>query len=133
MGFGFGRQAGETSTRVATNAHLSPAGRDGGGHPSRDEGRAVVPDGATTAIHGHREGATDGMIDASDQTLGDSQPVTIGLPGYVIADGRVGVREMVDGQLQHRMVSGTLSSHERQKIQENLNSQQRRVQRRGRE
>ena len=136
IGFGYGREAGGTSTRVAADAISSGAGRDPReqfGPPTRDEARVPVPDGATFGIHGHRIGGSDGMIDARDTPLGDSQGVTLGLPNFVVHGDNVGVREMIEGQLQHRMVAGSLSAHEQEEIQRNLNAQQRRLQRRNRE
>ena len=70
------------------------------------------------------------MIDSQDTPLGDSQAVTMGLPNYVVYGNNVGVREMIEGQLQHRMVAGTPSAHEMEAIQQNLNQQQARLQRR---
>ena len=57
--------------------------------------------------------------------FGDSQPLLSSLPGVVISDGRVGVRELVNGQLQHRMLKGELDPDETYEIQTNLNTEQR--------
>jgi RHS repeat-associated protein len=91
----------------------------------RDEATFNVPREATTSIHRHISGETDGMIDETAEGLGDSQTLTTGRPGYVLHGNRVGVRESIGGRIQHRMVQGVLSRREQRPILENLNRQQR--------
>jgi RHS repeat-associated protein len=93
-----------------------------------DTARAGIPAGAEAVIHGHIEHnpsgpPSDGLIDDS-KGLGDSQPLTKGLPNYTVYGTRVGVHEIVNGQLQFRMVSGTMSAHESLELQQHLNNQQ---------
>jgi RHS repeat-associated protein len=137
IGFGFGVRAGETRTAMAADATTTRGAvvnQDRQSVSTADIGRAKVPAGATWAQHGHVDGSPDGMIDstrANSRTprggLGDAQPLThgdVGLPNVVVSERRVGVREIVNGQLQHRMLIGTLSLAERRAIQRNINNEQ---------
>lgn len=133
LGYMMGRELGETSVFPLDGRTREIRGRNRlETVVLRDEATGVLPRGSTAGIHRHISGETDGMIDDSTGGgLGDSQvPIETGRPGYVLHERRIGVRELVGGQLQHRMVAGTLSRNEKNKIQENINDQQERYQRR---
>jgi RHS repeat-associated protein len=130
IGFGFGTEPGNTSTKVSDDATTERGGNVYEGTQrvsTADIGRASVPEGATWAQHGHIVGSAEGMADSNlgPGGLGDSQPLMAGLPNVVVSEGRVGVRELVDGRLQHRMLRGALSGEEGSAIQRNINKQQR--------
>jgi RHS repeat-associated protein len=101
--------------------------------PASDVGSFTLPGDASTAIHRHIDGVTQGM-DTDPQAnggWGDSQPLGLSVPrpSYVIHGDRVGVRELVNGQLRFRMISGTLTLDERRQVQGDLNREQRMFQR----
>jgi RHS repeat-associated protein len=131
VGFGFGTERGNTRTQVSTDARTSRGGvrydfSSRTWRSTADVGRATIPAGAKWIEHSHIEGSDQGMADNTHvgTGYGDSQPLINHLPNVVISDGRVGVREIVGGQLQHRMLLGTFNSAEERAIQENLNLEQ---------
>ena len=130
VGFGFGTEAGQTRTEVSDGARTSRGGRiydftTRQWITTADIGTANVPPGADWAQHGH----LGDMVDNTrvGEGYGDSQSLTQrggSLPNVAVAQGKVGVREIVNGQLQHRMLLGTLSRTESTALQRNLNSEQ---------
>ena len=91
--------------------------------------RAAVPAGAVAAVHGHIDGDTaqssDGVLD-DGASRGDTQSLSLRNPitTTTTSEGRQGVHEIVGGRLQFRMIEGTMTPHEQEQMQENLNNQQ---------
>jgi len=84
---------------------------------------ASVPDGATAVIHGHLEAS--GLVDIAG--IGDAGPLrTKGLPNAAVSsDGkRIGVTEIVDGQVQFRMIQGKMNNMEIRLKQDRVDIQQ---------
>ncbi|HEX8585235.1 MAG TPA: RHS repeat-associated core domain-containing protein [Allosphingosinicella sp.] len=116
LGFGVaGADGSITSTPVSAKTSIGA---------THDGARATPPPGAVFTQHAHVDGQSGGMVDQT-RGLGDSQSVSKGLPNYVGSEGRLGVRELIGGRLQHRMVQGSLSKEERREMLRNLNRQQR--------
>lgn len=90
-----------------------------GSGPGFDSASAVKPDNALAVIHGHIDGVTNGVV-----SNGDAGPLRSGLPNGVVSEGRVGVTEIVGGQLQFRMLSGKMERGEVTALQKQLNNQQ---------
>lgn len=84
-----------------------------------DSATATVPEGAEAVLHGHIDGRTDGVV-----SPGDAGPLKSGLPNGVVSEGRVGVTEIVNGQLQFRMLDGKMTPHEIKALQKSLDKQQ---------
>ena len=129
VGFGFGQEAGSIRIQTypgqtATRYVWDPQTRMR--EPVSDRVRVNIPDGASFAQHGHIIGLTNGMIDdpAAAAGLGDSYSLQYGLPNVVQHDQRFGVREVVNGRLQHRMFQGSLDPGEAAAIERNLNREQ---------
>lgn len=87
----------------------------------RNTATATRLPGTQAVIHGHIDGHSDGVV--SDRNgEGDSQAVDKNnLPNGVVSLGRVGVNELVNGVPQLRMLSGSMTAHEVQATQQNLN------------
>ncbi|MBB3227128.1 RHS repeat-associated protein [Luteibacter sp. Sphag1AF] len=113
VGFVLPKSDGSSEVVRATNVSTtSEAGRD--------TATANAPAGAQAIIHGHIDGKSDGVV-SDTKTLGDFSAVSKGLPNAVVSNGRVGVNELVNGVPQLRMLQGTMSPHEIQASQANLN------------
>ena len=87
----------------------------------RDTASAGVPQNATAVIHGHIDGVTDGVnSDGDARSLMLNTPI----PNGTVSEGRLGVTEIVNGQLRFRMVKGSMKNGERRRLQRNINKQQ---------
>lgn len=93
-----------------------------------------IPENAVAVAHPHIERDSRqrgiagsqrarGLIDESEG-LGDAQPLTQGLPSITVHRDRTAVRELVDGRIQIRMLSGQMTRSEERALQEILNIQQ---------
>lgn len=84
----------------------------------------LTPTADTVAVmHGHLE--ESGLVDRL--TPGDSGPlVSPGVPNITVdsTGSRVGVRELVDGKVQFRMIQGRMTPTEQRLIQQNITKQQ---------
>jgi hypothetical protein len=60
--------------------------------------------------------------------LGDAQPLSKGLTNGTVMGDRLGVHEIVNGQVQFRMIDGKMTSQEQRDMQQNLNDQQKLLQ-----
>jgi RHS repeat-associated protein len=113
---------GETGTRMERDPQTRQL------VPVADTGSITLPSDASAGIHRHIDGVTRGMdtTPSANGGYGDSQSLSLSEPRpmYVINDNRVGVRELVGGRLQFRMVEGTMSLEERRAVQQDLNREQ---------
>jgi proteasome lid subunit RPN8/RPN11 len=104
------------------SAKLSPGSTASSGGRNAQVG-GKLPANATVVVHSHPDGTAS--MNTVDVGLADSQPLYIaGVPHATINDGRAGIREMVDGQLQFRMVEGTLTEQEQVDVQQDINREQ---------
>jgi hypothetical protein len=78
----------------------------------------TLPPNTKLLIHGH---INKSMVDISGG-YGDSQPpLEVNKPNVTITgDGRIGVREIQNGVIQHRMLRGKMTEDEAEKIQNNM-------------
>jgi len=104
------------------------AGTDGHAHTIG----ATNPEGMVAVTHGHIDESddpdvlpSDGLVDKVGG-IGDARPLLASTPKPVatVSQNRVGVHELVNGQLQFRMIQGSMTTHELEQIQANLNFQQ---------
>jgi RHS repeat-associated protein len=88
-----------------------------------------TPADAVAAIHGHDKNS-NGMVDSPslNRGLGDSQPLTQGLPNATVSNGQVGWHEINDGQLQFTAPQGAVTPAQQTLIQNNLNTEQQQFQ-----
>lgn len=86
---------------------------------TRDTASASIPKDAVAVVHGHIDSKSDGIV--SDRKAGgDFNALHQNLPNGVVSLGRVGVSEIVNGQLQFRMISGVMTENEIGREQQNL-------------
>lgn len=102
---------GKSVSRPLTNVSNA---EDDSGHSAKGD----LPEGTEFVMHGH---VNKNMADKPG--IGDSQvPLETNKPNVpVTSDRRIGVREIENGKLQHRMLRGQMSSTEVEKIRENMN------------
>lgn len=100
------------------------------GHTARDStARATVPPHTLAVVHGHVDSGpqrSDGMVDSTtaEHPLGDSQPVSKGLPNATESHLQISWHEMFRDQLQFTFPAGTMSPSQSRDMQQNLNSEQ---------
>jgi RHS repeat-associated protein len=84
-----------------------------------------TPADAVAAIHGHDKNS-NGMVDSPslNRGLGDSQPLTQGLPNATVSNGQVGWHEEINGRLQFSYPQGAVTPAQQVLIQMNLNTEQ---------
>jgi hypothetical protein len=137
FGYTLGTEEGKVQVRAAEGTSQPTIVRDPQTRqwvPVADRGSFELPSNASTGIHRHIEGVTRGMDTepglnggwGDSQLLGGSNP----RPMYVIHGTRVGVRELVNGRLQFRMVRGAMDSMERNLVLGDLNREQLKFRRR---
>jgi len=105
-----------SQSKVVPASDLRTADADGGRVATAT---GTPPKGTQAVIHGH--------IDTTMALYspGDSKPVLeSGLPNGVVSKGRVAVYELVGGQLQIRMLKGSMSARESGVLQNQINKDQ---------
>jgi len=104
----------------------NPNGALRGDFSGHTEAVSTAPAGRTDEIHGHivdGPNKANGLADPPSG-IGDAQPLEHGMTNTTVFSDRAGVRETPDGQLQFRMLQGTLGPDEMKAIGENLDRQQ---------
>lgn len=84
----------------------------------RGTAAATKPADAVAVLHGHVDADMTIVSDA------DAAPLQLGLPNGVVSHDRVGVTEIVNGQLQFRMLDGRMTPTEQKEQQKWLDVQQ---------
>jgi RHS repeat-associated protein len=137
FGYTLGTEEGEVQVRAAEGTSQPTIVRDPQTRqwvPVADRGSFELPGNASSGIHRHIEGVTQGMDTEPSINGGWGDSGTLSgrnpRPMYVLYDTRVGVRELVNGRLQFRMVRGTMDSTERNLVLSDLNREQLKFRRR---
>lgn len=78
-------------------------------------------------VHGHT-GGTIADDPSENRGYGDTMSLEAGKPMYTVEGDRVGVHDAPGGHLRFKMTSGVMTKEEAEKIDENLQKQQRKFQ-----
>jgi RHS repeat-associated protein len=114
LGFVVVNGDGQATAQRAANATTTQSA-------TKDTASAKVPEGAVAVMHGHIDGRSDGVV-SDTKGIGDFGPLmSPGIPNVVVSLGRVGVSELASGNLQFRMIEGSMTPREVRLQQENLN------------
>jgi len=114
LGFVVVNSDGRATAQRAANATTTQSA-------TKDTASAKVPEGAVAVMHGHIDGRSDGVV-SDTRGIGDfGALMSPGIPNVVVSLGRVGVSELASGNLQFRMIEGSMTPREVRLQQENLN------------
>ncbi len=107
-----------------------PADAKTGSTSTQDNAKAGIAPGDVAVLHSHIPGRDEGMQDDTShgRSLGDAQPLGKGLTNGTVMGDRLGVHEIVNGQVQFRMIDGKMTFQEKRDMQQNLNDQQKLLQ-----
>ena len=108
----------------------NPTDAKTGSTSTQDNAKAGIAPGDVAVLHSHIPGRDEGMQDDTShgRGLGDAQPLSKGLTNGTVMGDRLGVHEIVNGQVQFRMIDGKMTSQEQRDMQQNLNDQQKLLQ-----
>jgi len=93
-----------------------------------DMAASSPPSDALAVDHGHRDGISDGFVDAptGKYPYGDTQSLSLQnpIPTATVSDGRVGWHVLDKGRLKFIYPNGSMTPDQIEKMQQNLNAEQ---------